>query len=484
MCPSVPLGEGLGEGMSCIRLFGSALLAILVLVLPGPVAAQASRWGKEYFPDATVITQDGKTLRFYDDLIKDKTFVISFLFTTCRDVCPLATARLAELQEKLGDNMGRDIFFYSLSIDPETDTPERLKQYADTFRAGPGWLFLTGKPDDIHAIRHKLGERSRILSEHRNEILLGNGATGQWARNNVLGDINSLALTVRGMNTAWRAGRSVKQAAARSVDFGFASRTGEALFTRLCTGCHTIGKGDRVGPDLKGIGKRRDHDWLLNFIANPEKMRRRKDPIALALVTQFPTVRMPALGISQNDATDLIAYLGGNPPPQPDLFSLEPLSVLTTHNGARFSLEQVEGRPVAVVFGFTHCPDVCPTTLLDWSNVLADLGPNGDRLKVLFVSVDPERDTPEALKAYLTSFDPRIVALTGSAAEIAAAAQAFDAYYEKVPEKGGGFSFDHTIKTYFVDRDGRLAGSVDLKTAESERRKALAALLAPLAPSR
>ena len=87
-----------------------------------------------------------------------------------------------------------EVFFYSLSIDPETDTPERLKQYADTFRAGPGWLFLTGKPEDIHAIRYKLGDRSRVLSEHRNEILLGNGATGAWARNNVLGDLDSLAL--------------------------------------------------------------------------------------------------------------------------------------------------------------------------------------------------------------------------------------------------------------------------------------------------
>ena len=68
---------------------------------------------------------------------------------------------------------------------------------------------------------------------------------------------------------------------------------------------------------------------------------------------------------------------------------------------------------MAVVFGFTHCPDVCPTTLLDWSNVLAGLGPDGDKLKVVFVSVDTERDTPEALKGYMAAFDPRIIALTG-----------------------------------------------------------------------
>ena len=195
-------------GRQC-RAFGVSGLSALAFAILGFLSAygaQASRWGKGYFPNASVVTQDGKTLQFYDDLIKDKIFVISFLFTTCRDICPLATARLAELQEKLGDSMGRDIFFYSISIDPETDTPERLKEYADTFRAGPGWLFLTGKPEDIHAIRHKLGERSRVLSDHRNEVLLGNGATGEWARNSVLGDLDSLALAVRGMDPNWRAG--------------------------------------------------------------------------------------------------------------------------------------------------------------------------------------------------------------------------------------------------------------------------------------
>src|SRR5262245_32930099 len=158
-----------------LRVLGLAVLAIPMAALLLASGAEASRWGKSYFPNASVVTQHGKTLQFYDDLIKDKVFVLSFLFTTCRDICALATARLAELQEKLGDSMGRDIFLYSISIDPETDTPARLKEYADTFRAGPGWLFLTGKPDDIHAIRYKLGERSKVLSNHRNEILLGNG---------------------------------------------------------------------------------------------------------------------------------------------------------------------------------------------------------------------------------------------------------------------------------------------------------------------
>jgi protein SCO1/2 len=390
----------------------------------------------------------------------------------------LATARLAELQEKLGDSMGRDIFFYSISIDPETDTPERLKEYADTFRAGPGWLFLTGKPEDIHAIRYKLGERSKVLSDHRNEVLLGNGATGEWARNSVLGDLDILALTVRGMDPKWRANASVARMTPKPLRFDLASRPGQALYKRLCAGCHTVGRGDRVGPDLAGVTGRRDRAWLVSYISNPERMRARKDAVALGLAAKFPAVRMPALGVAEADAGDLLAYITHletqhRKRSQP----LESLLALTTHDGQRLAPELVKGQPVAVAFGFTHCPDVCPTTLLDWSNVLEGLGADGDRLKVLFVSVDSERDTPAALKTYLASFDPRIVALTGSAAQIADAAGAFDAFYEKVAE-GSGVTFDHTTKTYLVDRAGRLAASVDLRTPDAERRRLLKALLA------
>ena len=139
---------------------------------------------------------------------------------------------------------------------------------------------------------------------------------------------------------------------------------------------------------------------------------------------------------------------------------LESLFALTSHKGLRLAPEVVQSQPVAVFFGFTRCPDVCPTTLLDWSNALEGLGADGDRLKVMFVSVDSERDTPETLQAYMASFDPRILALTGGTADIARAARAFDAYYERVASAGGSFTFDHSTKVYLVDRDGRLSGSV------------------------
>jgi len=146
---------------------------------------------------------------------------------------------------------------------------------------------------------------------------------------------------------------------------------------------------------------------------------------------------------------------------------------LQTHEGVRLGRQAVRGRPFIVAFGFTHCPDVCPTTLLDLSNHLADLGERGDRIAVLFVTVDPARDTAEHLKAYLKSFDPRIVGLTGSATDIATAAHALEAFYQRVDGKNGGYTFDHTLKVAFFDRFGLLAANVDLVRAKHERVKVL-----------
>ena len=460
-----------------VRMFGLALLAVLAMSCLCAIGAQA-RWGKGYLPNATVITQDGKTLQFYDDLIKDKIFVISFLFTTCKDICPLATARLAELQEKLGDSMGRDIFFYSISIDPETDTPERLKQYADAFRAGPGWLFLTGKPEDIHAIRYKLGDRSRVLSEHRNEILLGNGATGEWARNNALGDLDSLALTVRGMDPKWRpqAGRS----AYRSQGFGFrlcsATRTGpvQEAVRRM-----PHGRGRRPG----GTGSGRRHGATGSRLAGELHIRSREDAGAEGPDRAGPCSQIQGGAHarhgrfkSRRGRPAVIHRPSGSPTRQ--AVQSAGAAVCADHAQGAAACPRVSykasrspwcsGSPIAQ----TSARPRCSTGRTCWPGSGAD----GDQLKVLFVSVDSERDTPEALKAYMASFDPRIVALTGSAAEIAGAARAFDAFYEKVTD-GGGFTFDHSTKTYFVGRDGRLAGAVDLRTPDSDRRKALDALL-------
>src|SRR4029077_12356074 len=118
-------------------------------VAPAAPTVTTNRWGANYFPNITLITQDGTKVRFYDDLLKGKSAAINIMYTSCKDECPLETARLVQLQRLLGDRMGKDIFFYSISIDPDHDTPEVLKAYAEKFGVGPGWTFLTGKAEDI-----------------------------------------------------------------------------------------------------------------------------------------------------------------------------------------------------------------------------------------------------------------------------------------------------------------------------------------------
>jgi protein SCO1/2 len=134
---------------------------------------------------------------------------------------------------------------------------------------------------------------------------------------------------------------------------------------------------------------------------------------------------------------------------------------LTGLDGRPFGSEDLKGRPYALFFGFTHCPDICPTTLHDLTQALATLDPAARDFRVLFVSVDPERDTPPFLRDYLSAFDPRITALTGSPREIAATAAAFGATYAKIPTEGGGYTMDHTATVYLMNSDGRFAGALD-----------------------
>ncbi|MBM6579380.1 SCO family protein [Microvirga sp. BT689] len=301
------------------HLFMGVVLVSLAVAGLVSAKAQTSVWGKDYLPNVPVMSQNGERLLFYDDAIKGKIVVISFIYTSCRDICPVVTARLAQVEEKLGAAVGRDIFFVSISIDPLNDTPGKLKEYADAFQAGPGWLFLTGKPEDIDLIRYKLGDRSRKLSEHRNEIWLANDATGDWARDSVFGDIDSLAMTISAMDPSQRSqmGKTEQPGGAAGIPHSpgtvaggmLTDLPGQALFIKTCASCHTIGQGAKVGPDLSGLTTRRAREWIVSYIMTPDKMRSQKDRAALRLAEHYPSVRMPNLGLSTNDATDLIAYM-------------------------------------------------------------------------------------------------------------------------------------------------------------------------------
>src|ERR1700722_2951330 len=136
---------------------------------------------------------------------------------------------------------------------------------------------------------------------------------------------------------------------------------------------------------------------------------------------------------------------------------------LEDQNGKPVSDADMKGHPFLVFFGFTHCPDICPTTLFDISQVLKTLGPDAHRTGALFITVDPERDTPAALKDYLSNFDPHLRGLTGDPAAVDAAIKAYRVYAKKVPLDHGDYTMDHTAIVYLMDKAGRFVAPFNLK---------------------
>src|SRR5918993_3161857 len=150
--------------------------------------------------------------------------------------------------------------------------------------------------------------------------------------------------------------------------------------------------------------------------------------------------------------------------------------LLPSHEGKTFTDEDLKGKPFAVFFGFTHCPEVCPTTLYGLTQDLAALGKDADKMRVAFITVDPAQDTPELMKTYLGSFDPRIVGLTGTEEEIAAVAKAYKIYYRKVPTESG-YTMDHTATILLMDSKGEFYGTSNFQESQEVRREKLRKLI-------
>lgn len=283
----------------------SFCVAVFVAVLP---ARADGPWGESYFTNLEVVDQDGRQLRFYEDVLKDHQVVINFFFTSCTEMCPLSTARLARVKDIVGKR--ENLRFVSISVDPENDTPERMKAYADAFMTGENWLLLTGDPENLKTIAARLGNREELKEQHRNEVVLGNAVTGEWARNSAFIEPERLAYDILQLDPAWRDGkRDTSKDNVNNAVHLLPNHPGEAMFRKLCSSCHTVGVGRRVGPDLRDVHLRRDEKWLVDFITKPEKMLANKDPVAVALNQQFPVAVMPSLGLTAEDAKDLVVYL-------------------------------------------------------------------------------------------------------------------------------------------------------------------------------
>ena len=137
---------------------------------------------QKYFSDVELVNQDGEKVRFYTDVLKGKTVVVNAFFTTCTSVCPPMNRSMEKIQEALGDRVGKDVFLVSLTVDPATDTPARLKEYAAKFHAGKGWMFLTGKKENLDWALYKLGQYVESKDDHKTVIIIGNEATGLWKK--------------------------------------------------------------------------------------------------------------------------------------------------------------------------------------------------------------------------------------------------------------------------------------------------------------
>lgn len=245
--------------------------------------------------------------------------MLNFIFTRCKEVCPLETARLREVEKLLGDRVGSEVFLYSISVDPDRDTPEVLASYRRRFGAGPGWTFLTGKKEEIVMLRKRLGlynqeEAGGNLRAHTLNLIMGNQKTGQWMKASPFDNPQFLATKIGTWLHGWKAPPAKDRDYADAPELRGMSR-GEAIFRGQCASCHASGSQVAVsgrtnlGPDLHGVTSRRDRAWLKRFIAAPDRMLAERDPQALALFTAYDQVVMPNFQLDEAEVEALLVYL-------------------------------------------------------------------------------------------------------------------------------------------------------------------------------
>jgi len=288
------------------------ILGLLSLTFVVSTHLAANPWGAQYFPNVELTDHNGKKHRFFDDLIKDKVVAINFIYTSCPDSCPLETAQLIRVQDIIGDRLGQDVYFYSISIDPKTDTPPVLKEYRQRF--GAKWSFFTGNDAEITDLRRKLGLYIEEIQDgslnHNVSMIIGNQKTGRWMRRSPFENPHILADQIGNWLTGWKSVQT-------GDDYANAPKLrnisqGESLFRTRCQTCHTVtGKElpDAIGPDLLGVTDNREFGWLMRWLQAPDQMLQDKDPIAIALYKKYNNVAMPNMRLNQHEAMDLLNYL-------------------------------------------------------------------------------------------------------------------------------------------------------------------------------
>jgi protein SCO1/2 len=311
-------------------------------------------------PDLTVYDQNGKKLNFYTDLIKGKTVAINFIFTTCKTVCPPLTATFRKVQQELGERVGRDIEMISISVDPTTDIPERLKEFSAKFKAGPGWDFVTGDKTEIDKLLKALGASvPDDKNNHTSMILIGNTTTGYWTRTYGLAPAATILKVINEAAESKSSAASPSTSAVVDVPQLFVQPASQNAASR----------------NLAASSSENDEE------RSSSASRQKK--LAASASKYFPNLVL----INQDQ---------------------RPM---------RFYDELLKGKTVMINFMLTHCTGACSPMTANLARAQKYLGQLvGKEVVMISISVDPVHDTPEALKKYAEGFkiQPGWYFLTGT----------------------------------------------------------------------
>lgn len=348
------------------------------------------RTGSLRIPDTTIYDQDGKRLHFYTDLIKGKTVAINFIFTTCTTICPPMTANFRKVQQELGDRVGGDIEMISISVDPVTDVPARMKDYTNKFNVGPGWTFVTGSKLEINELLKALGGYTSDRNNHSPIILVGNERAGYWTRT-----------------------------------YGLASPT---AIVNLINQVGAMG-GDQSGKAGTTDGASKESDTAMRVplpgetgTAATERQIARRTSTSTAIPSSTKTDQPGSEGAKGRSATGAASYF-----PNPVLLTQD-------NKPVHFYDDLLKGKIVVINFIFTTCTGICPPMTANLAKVQSYLGDHvGREVNFISISVDPTTDTPAEMKKFAASFKakPGWYFLTGSKDNI-----------DKVLRKLGGYVED------------------------------------------
>jgi protein SCO1 len=166
----------------CLLLSTSALVSTSALAAPAADPAAEDARARDYFTDHPVTDIDGKTYRFYSEVLADRTVLMNFFFTACKGICPMTSKKIAELQTELGDRLGKDIHIISIALDPKNDTPEVVRKYAQGYGPKTGWHWVTGDEAQLAEITKKLGETNENIEAHTGILIVGNVKSRRWQK--------------------------------------------------------------------------------------------------------------------------------------------------------------------------------------------------------------------------------------------------------------------------------------------------------------